>query len=113
MWEFAEIRKSASRHLSDIMDLVDKINVGIQYRVPDWLVAGYCGLASRQQVISTAEAERLGYRTAFRIGIIRESAANVQRYDRGGRIRQEFALELADAGMSKRDAAHIFSNHFK
>jgi len=106
MWDFTEIRESAIGHLSFRISVVAQVVLGGKYKVPQWLFAGYEGLAKRKEAISMSEAAQLGFSTAFRIGLIRERVMN--RYlVQGGfnrtscdctqEVMTEFMVELKEA----------------
>lgn len=73
MWDFSETRKQAIARLSTSrMDLLTRVILARQYKVPGWLFSGYEGLVKRKEGITEDEAERLGLSTAIRLYRIRE-----------------------------------------
>jgi hypothetical protein len=112
LWEFDEIRKKAIAELSKVnMDTADKVVLARSYRVGDWLYEGYTALVKREAGLSSEEAEKLGYETAFRLCQRREDTfrsdrpGNINRHrrsfeDLGTEICGAFQAELIDAGHS-------------
>jgi len=76
MWDFHETRELAIKELSKegMMDLVMKVGLAKQFKIPEWLFAGYEGLIKRKEAISIAEAELLGLTTVVRLFRIREES---------------------------------------
>jgi hypothetical protein len=129
MWEFLSIRELAIRELSKFeMKAADKIRLGREYDVIDWLLSGYREFVQQPATLSLEDAERIGFETAFRLLRVREKFlidANESkrqccacsppvssrcedqlsglmgarvRHDLNGGIRTEFARELTEAG---------------
>jgi len=68
LWEMKDIRTKAIAELSKTkMDAVDQVLLARSYDVGDWLLEGYTTLVKREANLSSKEAERLGYETAFRL----------------------------------------------
>jgi hypothetical protein len=75
MWAFDEIREKAIAELSKTnMDTVDKVVLGRSFSVGIWLLEGYFTLVTREAGLTSTEAKRLGYETAFRLCQRREDA---------------------------------------
>jgi hypothetical protein len=75
MWEFTDIRERAIQELSedkDAMESIDKIERGRSYNVKKWEMEGYVELLKRDETITNEEAERLGWKTAAKLLILRE-----------------------------------------
>jgi hypothetical protein len=75
MWEFIDIRERAIQELSedkDAMEPIDKIEHGRSYNVKKWEMEGYVELLKRAETITNEEAERLGWKTAAKLLILRE-----------------------------------------
>ncbi|KAF8066541.1 hypothetical protein FPV67DRAFT_1195147 [Lyophyllum atratum] len=74
MWNFRNIRHLAIAKLSlDItIHPVDKVVLAKEYKVPDWLLAGYHELVKRSAPIAPAEAVRLGLETTVLLFHVRE-----------------------------------------
>jgi hypothetical protein len=73
MWNFKDIRVLAINKLTnEPMESVQKILLAKTYMVPQWLRAGYSELALRWDVLSSAEAELMGYPTAILLFQVRE-----------------------------------------
>jgi hypothetical protein len=104
IWAFDEIRKKAIAELSKInMDTVDKVILARTYSVGDWLYEGYTALVKREAGLSSEEAERLGYETAFRLCQRRENTFRKTHRSfegLGTEICRAFQAELIDAGHS-------------
>ena len=101
MWDFPELRQMAINGLSTQANLITKVVLARQYKIPKWLFAGYSGLVKRVEPISVAEAKKLGLDTAIRIFHIREARLSRQPVFRGisdtefeKDIRRAFAKEL-------------------
>ena len=81
MWEFTDIRDRAIRELSEHNDAVgpiDKIERGKSYDVNTWELEGYVELLKRTETITNEEAERLGWKTAAKLLLLREQYLNSQ-----------------------------------
>jgi hypothetical protein len=109
MWAFDKIRKKAIAELSKTnMDTVDKVILARSYSVGDWLYEGYIALVKREAGLSSEEAKRLGYETAFRLCQKREDTFRLNDINRHRRsfegleteICRAFQAELIDAGHS-------------
>jgi len=75
MWEFTPIRKRAIQELSKKemkMGTMKKIKCGKTYEVKEWVLAGYVELLKRTETITEEEAERLGWKTAAKLLLLRE-----------------------------------------
>lgn len=74
MWNFRNIRQIAISKLSADtgIDPVDKVVLAKEYKVPDWLLAGYHELVKRNTPITPAEAARLGLETTVYLFHVRE-----------------------------------------
>ena len=74
MWGFQEIRNLAIQRLSGLLGgfSIKKISLGKEYRVQNWIREGYRELIQRDGKLSEAEANELGFETAWRICHLRE-----------------------------------------
>jgi len=75
MWEFSDIRERAIQELlkEDMgMQTIEKIECARSFRVKEWLVEGYTELLKRAETITDEEGERLGWKTAAKLLLIRE-----------------------------------------
>jgi hypothetical protein len=75
MWEFTDIRERAIQELSKeeiSMGTMEKIECGKAYEVKEWLLDGYIELLKRPETITEEEAERLGWKTAAKLLLLRE-----------------------------------------
>ena len=105
MWGFQEIRDKAIQVLDGMLRTlpIQKISMGIEYRVQMWLLDGYGELIRREEKPLEAEAKELGFETAWKIGQVREETT-VNNYghhrDFGNleaQIRTTFGDQLKDA----------------
>jgi len=75
LWEFTDIRERAIQELSKEemkMGTIEKIECGKSYQVEEMLLRGYAELLKRAETITTEEAERLGWKTAAKLLLLRE-----------------------------------------
>jgi hypothetical protein len=75
MWEFTDMRERAIQELfkEDMgMGAIDKIECGKSYEVKEMLLNGYVELLERTGTITDEEAERLGWKTAAKLLLLRE-----------------------------------------
>jgi len=75
MWEFTDIRERAIQELSedkDAMGSIDKIERGRSYNVKEWEMDGYVELLKRAETVTNEEVERLGWKTATKLLLLRE-----------------------------------------
>jgi len=75
LWEFTDIRERAIQELlkEEIkMGTIEKMECGKSYQVQEMLLGGYAELLKRTETITAEEAERLGWRTAAKLLLLRE-----------------------------------------
>ena len=73
IWELLDIRTRAIKELSMLnMSAVDKILLGRECSVTEWVVNGYLVMAKASFSIDEEDARRLGWETAFRVLRVRE-----------------------------------------
>jgi hypothetical protein len=97
MWDFFDIRKLAIEELSaNKINPITKILLARQYTARALLFAGYDELVNSTELISVAEAERLGWDTAIRIFNIRQKYSSCPIMDFRDDIDNAFAKELKD-----------------
>jgi len=75
MWEFTDIRERAIQELSKKemgVGSVEKIECGKIYEVKEWLLDGCVELLRRDETLTDQEAERLGWKTAAKLLLLRE-----------------------------------------
>jgi hypothetical protein len=75
MWEFTDIRERAIQELSKKemgVGTVEKIECGKNYEVKEWVLDGYVELLRRDETLTDQEAERLGWKTAAKLLLLRE-----------------------------------------
>jgi hypothetical protein len=109
LWEFEELRKKAIAELSKVeIEAVDKVIFARSYRVGTWLFEGYKALVEREASLSSEEAERLGYKTAFQLCLRREDTfrrrGGIKSYRSFNGVEPDicetFRTELIDTGHS-------------
>ena len=118
MWGFQEIRDKAILELDGMLP-IQKISMGIEYRVQKWLLDGYGELIRREENLLEAEARELGFETAWRIGKVREETIvkvepgryNYQDHcrdfgDLEAQIRTVFGDQFKDAEYMRNDSVH-------
>jgi hypothetical protein len=68
-----KIRESAIQAISELStDEVDKVLLGREYKVTDWLLEGYMTLVQRKTTISQEEEEKLGMRATLELLRVRD-----------------------------------------
>jgi hypothetical protein len=75
MWEFTDIRERAIQELSKKkirMETMEKIECGKTCEVKEWVLDGYVELLKREETLTDQEAERLGWKTAAKLLLMRE-----------------------------------------
>ncbi|KAJ6456079.1 hypothetical protein C8R45DRAFT_580814 [Mycena sanguinolenta] len=95
-WRFLAVRNLAIQRLDDHDDIeiVERILLARQYDVAGWLRKGYTALAERTQGITSEEAKRIGWETAFLLSQVRENAKTRCSYcGRNTHIRNNMNLE--------------------
>jgi hypothetical protein len=72
-WLFNDLRKMAIEELArSDLDPIEKIQLGKQYSVEAWLLSGCHELISRDAVISIEDAEKIDWKVAINLYIIRD-----------------------------------------
>ncbi|KAI0072574.1 hypothetical protein K474DRAFT_1700885 [Panus rudis PR-1116 ss-1] len=74
MWAFQAIRQTAIQSLATQLqtDPVEKINLAQAYNIREWLIPTLNSLAQRRDMITSAEAERLGMDYTLKLVQVRE-----------------------------------------
>jgi hypothetical protein len=77
MWEFVDIRERAIQELNLLkgemgMGSIEKIEYARCFDLKEWLLEGYTELLKRAMTITNDEAERLGWKTAAKLLLLRE-----------------------------------------
>jgi hypothetical protein len=111
MWDFFDVRKVAIEELSQVeMNSMTKVLLAREYKIQQWLFAGYQELAKRDETISFPEAERVGKDTAILIFQIREDIFRRVQSDLGcaQRIQKVFERELKEVEEVPKD---LFEEH--
>ncbi|KDQ49165.1 hypothetical protein JAAARDRAFT_82951, partial [Jaapia argillacea MUCL 33604] len=71
-WSFITIRSLAIRELFPLASPVDKIVVGRQYDIPEWLPDAYVAVCERPEALTKKEGERLGLDEVIKISQLRQ-----------------------------------------
>ncbi|KDQ58985.1 hypothetical protein JAAARDRAFT_109232, partial [Jaapia argillacea MUCL 33604] len=71
-WSFKSVRFTAIRHLTTIASPIDKLVLGRQYDVLEWLQDAYVNICQRPEALSIEEAEKLGLKEAILISQVRQ-----------------------------------------
>ncbi|KAJ6481256.1 hypothetical protein C8R47DRAFT_1135174 [Mycena vitilis] len=76
LWYFLDARDLAIKQLNNRSDIgsVERILLARQYDVASWLRMGYTDLGRREEGISLADAEKIGWQTTVRLYQTREAA---------------------------------------
>ncbi|KAF7370268.1 hypothetical protein MSAN_00658000 [Mycena sanguinolenta] len=79
-WRFLAVRDLAIQRLDNHGDIeiIERILLARQYDIADWLRKGYTALAERTQGITSEEAKRIGWETAFLLCQVRENACQMR-----------------------------------
>ncbi|KAK7462362.1 hypothetical protein VKT23_007963 [Stygiomarasmius scandens] len=74
LWDFRDVRQLAIDALnSRKTSAYQRILLGRKYRISEWLRSGYVDLVKQPETLSVEDAEKIGYLTAVRILILRET----------------------------------------
>ncbi|RXW20424.1 hypothetical protein EST38_g5413 [Candolleomyces aberdarensis] len=72
-WLFNDLRKKAIEELSWLsLDPIERIQLGKEFDVEAWLLSGCRDLVSRESVISIEDAEKINWKVAINLYIIRD-----------------------------------------
>ncbi|RXW20431.1 hypothetical protein EST38_g5418 [Candolleomyces aberdarensis] len=72
-WLFNDLRTMAIEELSWLnLDPIERIQLGKEFNVEAWLLSGCCDLVSRESVISIEDAEKISWKVAINLYIIRD-----------------------------------------
>ncbi|KDQ53631.1 hypothetical protein JAAARDRAFT_104342, partial [Jaapia argillacea MUCL 33604] len=66
-WSFTTIRSLAIRELFPLASPIDKIVLGHQYDIPEWLLDAYIAVCERPEALTKKEGERLGLDEVIKI----------------------------------------------
>ncbi|KAF6761105.1 hypothetical protein DFP72DRAFT_31770 [Ephemerocybe angulata] len=103
-WEFVDIRKLAIQQLDpELSDPIELISVGRLTYVVRWVLAGFAALVERPEIISEAESEEIGPRSAIRLYIIRHRVAIGLTEGGAAGIEPELQLRFGDEIRAMRD----------
>jgi hypothetical protein len=130
VWGMTEIRDLAIGKLADDLGFVDKILLGQEYGVAEWLLDGCKGIAEREKSLTGSEIRLLGPETAAKLWEARETGIEARfeqapysrfysnlyriatgRYNYEKCIRKLFTQELADAEEAGRNVG-ISQSHY-
>ena len=64
-WNMLEFRRTAIENLSSSLSPLERVLLGREQMVPDWLRSGYVDLARREAALSVEEFKSLGLQTAL------------------------------------------------
>ncbi|KAJ2924526.1 hypothetical protein H1R20_g12564, partial [Candolleomyces eurysporus] len=82
LWYFLDFRALAIQHLSgQLIDPIESISVGREMYVPAWVERGFAALITKKGLISNEDSEKIGYKTAVNLYIVRQSTANFDAFD--------------------------------
>ncbi|KAF7966345.1 hypothetical protein HWV62_38971 [Athelia sp. TMB] len=90
LWGFQSIRALAVRQLEPIATAVDKVVLGKQFGIEEWLLDGYRALCARQDSLTEEEGERLGVRDVVRIFTSREHNESFMAHLSSAELRERF-----------------------
>ncbi|KAJ7319068.1 hypothetical protein DFH08DRAFT_714299, partial [Mycena albidolilacea] len=95
-FEMHNIRQLAIDRLALCAGPVDKIALGQQYNVDEWLGPAYLMLAARQEPITSAEGAKLGVEALVRISALKDEVSrNLAAYLDQDKFRELFAKKAA------------------
>ncbi|KAJ6631395.1 hypothetical protein B0H10DRAFT_2299195, partial [Mycena sp. CBHHK59/15] len=95
-WKMDSIRRLAISQLARCAEPVDKIALGQQYGVTEWLAPAYVALCMRPAPITAAEGQKMGVDALVRIAALKdEVCANLTEYLDQDKFCALFANQLA------------------
>ncbi|KAJ8495025.1 hypothetical protein ONZ45_g13035 [Pleurotus djamor] len=90
LWGFGELRKIAIETLTNSQtagwSATDYVLFGRQFEVEKWVHSGYSQLVERSMKVTEAEAEEIGWKTALKLGHVREDIAALKGPGRAGSV---------------------------
>ncbi|KAF8891869.1 hypothetical protein BD779DRAFT_1621939 [Infundibulicybe gibba] len=73
MWDMERVKTIAVKSMESlVLSPAERIVLGRQYHVDDWVVQGFVKLVERDDPISLDDGERIGFEWAFKIAAMRE-----------------------------------------
>lgn len=81
-WEFMSLHQLAIERLSSITSAVDKLIIGRQYDLPQWLLSAYTELCERREPLTLEEGRKLGVDDVVIISHVRHSIRHVSNFNR-------------------------------
>ncbi|KAF7965486.1 hypothetical protein HWV62_43268 [Athelia sp. TMB] len=93
-WGFQSIRALAVKQLEPIASAVDKVALGKQFGIEEWILDGYWALCARQEPLTEEEGLRLGVRDVVRIFTTRELNAPLPTCLSSVELRERFQLHV-------------------
>lgn len=93
-WNIADVRKTSIERLTDTVSGVDRVLLGIECHILDWVRSGYEQLVQRAEEISVRDEERLGHLAAVKIFRIRDRYL-AEQYSRGYYYESDYHFKAA------------------
>ncbi|KAF7966344.1 hypothetical protein HWV62_38969 [Athelia sp. TMB] len=93
-WGFRSIRALAVKQLEPIASAVDKVALGKQFGIEEWILDGYWALCARREPLIEEEGLRLGVRDVVRIFTTRELNAPLPTCLSSVEFRERFQLHV-------------------
>ncbi len=120
LWAMKRVREYAVEKITEILDSIDAIERVIlarEYSVEKWLRSGYMALATRYPVVSTEDAQLIGWKPALLLEHVREEAyasmgggrmgrASLSEYQVQSGVESKFSAEFQEIRSS--EAAYRF-----
>ncbi|KZP33811.1 hypothetical protein FIBSPDRAFT_881328 [Athelia psychrophila] len=91
-WGFGSIRTLSIKHLAPIATDIDKIVLGRQYAIDEWLADAYFAVCMREQSLTEEEGARMKVADIIKINSVR------QRFGLGSRPEAALPLSIGDVG---------------
>ncbi|KAH6885483.1 hypothetical protein BKA70DRAFT_1337585 [Coprinopsis sp. MPI-PUGE-AT-0042] len=78
-WHFEHMRKTAIAQLERLpLTPVEKVLLGRQFYVSEWLLSGYKRLVRQETPIAVEDAKEIGFETSLRLYLCRESQRHIE-----------------------------------
>ncbi|KAK0241216.1 hypothetical protein EDD85DRAFT_948301 [Armillaria nabsnona] len=120
LWAMKPVREYAVEKITEILnsiDPVERVTLAREYSVEKWLRSGYMTLATRYPVVSTEDAELIGWKPALLLEHVREEAyasmggsrmgrASLSEYQVQSGVESKFSAEFQEIRSS--EAAYRF-----
>jgi len=98
-WDMEKIRDLAVSKLGPLASAIDKVALGHEFGVAEWLASGYAELCTRRQPLTPEEGKKLGVDAMLRIAVMKhELSENMAQYidDAKFSVLLEKSLSLKD-----------------